>query len=113
MRRRNRQARNVFHATVRALLECRHRRFIPSLEDSVATTRITVNRNGSLRVEGEFELLDAEGKPFGLAGRERVSLCRCGASATKPFCDGAHKTCGFESAPVAFDLAPPAPKPGA
>jgi CDGSH-type Zn-finger protein len=73
----------------------------------VATTRITVNPNGSLRVEGDFEIVDAEGRPFGLAGRTRVSLCRCGQSANKPFCDSAHKTCGFDSQVVAFDLAPP------
>lgn len=73
----------------------------------MATTRITVNPNGSLRVEGDFEIVDAEGRPFGLAGRTRVSLCRCGQSANKPFCDSAHKTCGFDSQVVAFDLAPP------
>jgi CDGSH-type Zn-finger protein len=74
-------------------------------------TRITVMNNGSLRVEGDFEIVDAEGRVFGLAGRTRVSLCRCGQSATKPFCDSAHKTCGFDSLVVARDLPPPAPKP--
>jgi CDGSH-type Zn-finger protein len=72
-----------------------------------------VMNNGSLRVEGDFEVVDQDGKPFGLAGRTRVSLCRCGQSAKKPFCDGTHKRCGFESVLVAFDLEPPAPKPGA
>lgn len=72
-------------------------------------TRVTVQNNGSLRVEGDFEIVDAEGKPFGLAGRTRVTLCRCGQSANKPFCDGGHKACGFQSVVVAFDL--PAPKP--
>jgi CDGSH-type Zn-finger protein len=72
-------------------------------------TRITVNNNGSLRVEGDFEVVDQEGRPFGLAGRTRVTLCRCGQSKTKPFCDSTHKTCGFDSTLVAFDL--PAPKP--
>jgi CDGSH-type Zn-finger protein len=72
-------------------------------------TRITVSPNGSLRVEGDFEIVDQNGAPFGLAGRTRVSLCRCGQSANKPFCDGAHKACGFQSVVVAFDL--PAPKP--
>ena len=76
-------------------------------------TRITVINNGSLRIEGDFEIVDQDGKPFGLAGRTRVTLCRCGQSGNKPFCDAAHKRCGFESAVVAFDLAPPAPKPGA
>lgn len=78
----------------------------------MAATRITVRNNASLRVEGDFEIVDHEGRPYGLAGRTTVSLCRCGHSATKPFCDAAHKTCAFEAVAVAFDLAPPAPKPG-
>jgi CDGSH-type Zn-finger protein len=40
-----------------------------------------------------------------------LSLCRCGQSSNKPFCDSAHKTCGFSSQLVAFDLPEPAPKP--
>ena len=79
----------------------------------MAATKISVMNNGSLRVEGDFEIVDQAGQPFGLAGRARVSLCRCGQSTNKPFCDGAHKTCGFDSTLVAFDLQPPAPKPGA
>ena len=79
----------------------------------MAGTRITVRNNGSLNVEGDFELVDQEGKAFGLAGRTAISICRCGHSSRKPFCDSTHKTCGFESVVVAFDLEPPAPKPGA
>ena len=78
----------------------------------MAAARITVNNNGSLRVEGDFEIVDMEGRPFGLAGRNRVTLCRCGQSGNKPFCDSTHKTCGFQSVVVAFDLPPPVPKPG-
>ena len=77
----------------------------------MAATRITVVNNGSLRVEGDFEIVDQEGRPFGLAGRAKVSLCRCGQSTTKPFCDSTHKTCGFESLVVAFEMPPPKPKP--
>jgi CDGSH-type Zn-finger protein len=77
----------------------------------MAATRITVKNNGSLRVEGDFEIVDQEGRVFGLGGRTSVTLCRCGQSATKPFCDSAHKTCGFDSVVVARDLPPPAPKP--
>jgi CDGSH-type Zn-finger protein len=76
-------------------------------------TRITVINNGSLRVEGDFEIVDQEGRVFGLAGRTRVTLCRCGQSSSKPFCDSTHKTCGFDSLVVARDLPPPAPKPSA
>lgn len=77
----------------------------------MAVTRITVLQNGSLRVEGDFEIVDQNGQPFGLSGRTRVSLCRCGHSKNKPFCDASHKTCGFEAVTMAFDL--PEPKPAA
>jgi CDGSH-type Zn-finger protein len=77
----------------------------------MAATKISVMNNGSLRIEGDFEIVDQEGRPFGLAGRTKVSLCRCGQSSNKPFCDGTHKSCGFASQLVAFDLPAPAPKP--
>lgn len=79
----------------------------------MAATRLTIFNNGSIRVEGDFELVDQDGKAFGLAGRTRIALCRCGQSQKKPFCDGTHKTCGFQSTVVAIDMEPPAPKPGA
>jgi CDGSH-type Zn-finger protein len=71
----------------------------------MSSTKITVNSNGSLRVEGDFEIVDMEGKPYGLAGRTIVSLCRCGRSANKPFCDGSHKGV-LDHLAVAFDLPP-------
>ena len=78
----------------------------------MAETRIIVRNNGPLRVEGEnITIVDQDGRTFGLAGRTVVSLCRCGQSQTKPFCDGAHKTCAFDSVVVARDMAPPVPKP--
>jgi CDGSH-type Zn-finger protein len=76
----------------------------------MAATKIIATDNGPLRVEGDFEILDAQGKAFGLAGRTVVSLCRCGHSQTKPFCDGTHKTIGFQSVVEARDLPPPKPK---
>jgi len=69
----------------------------------MAATKITINSNGSVRVEGDFEIVDKEGNVYGLGGREVVTLCRCGKSANKPFCDGAHKG-HFEHNAVAFDL---------
>jgi CDGSH-type Zn-finger protein len=68
-------------------------------------TKITVNNNGSLRVEGDFEMLDKSGNPYDLGGRDIVSLCRCGHSKNKPFCDGSHKG-NFEHDAVAFALPP-------
>ncbi|MGC1620891.1 MAG: CDGSH iron-sulfur domain-containing protein [Candidatus Acidiferrum sp.] len=76
----------------------------------MAATKITINNNGSIRVEGDFEIVDPTGRPFGLAGRTSIGLCRCGHSANKPFCDGSHKTSGFNDPVVARDLLPPAPK---
>jgi CDGSH-type Zn-finger protein len=73
-------------------------------------TKITVASNGPIRIEGDFEILDPNGAPFGLGGRTAISLCRCGHSANKPFCDGAHKRVGFTDPVVARDLLPPAPK---
>ena len=61
------------------------------------STDIVVIDNGPLRVSGSFVVKDAQGQEFDLAGRPAISLCRCGASARKPFCDGKHKTVGFES----------------
>ncbi|MDX5437375.1 MAG: CDGSH iron-sulfur domain-containing protein [Pontibacter sp.] len=72
----------------------------------MAKTKITVNSNGSLRVEGdEFEIVDKEGNTYGLGGRTLVSICRCGLSNNKPFCDGSHNG-HFEHDAKAFDLPP-------
>jgi CDGSH-type Zn-finger protein len=70
------------------------------------TTKITVKNNGSLRIEGDVELFDADGGKYDLGGRAAISLCRCGASANKPFCDGAHSRCGFDSVVIATALPP-------
>jgi CDGSH-type Zn-finger protein len=71
----------------------------------MAATKITINSNGSTRVEGDFEIVDKTGNVYNLAGREIISLCRCGLSQNKPFCDGSHKG-HFEHEAVAFNLPP-------
>lgn len=76
----------------------------------MTTSKITVSNNGPLRIEGEFSLTDMSGKAFGLAGRTVISLCRCGHSANKPFCDGAHARNGWQSVCEARELPPPKPK---
>lgn len=75
----------------------------------MASTKITVLSNGSLKIEGDFEIVDREGNVYDLGGRNKISLCRCGKSANKPFCDGAHKG-HFEHEAIAFAL-PPKPQP--
>ena len=75
-------------------------------------TTVKVNANGPLRIEGDFQLLDSEGKSFDLNGRTVVSICRCGQSQTQPLCDGSHGRCGFSSAVEARQLAAPKAKAG-
>lgn len=72
---------------------------------------VTVNPNGPLRISGDFVIKDAQGRDFDLSGRTVISLCRCGHSENKPFCDGAHARAGFQSVVEARKLPPPAPKP--
>jgi CDGSH-type Zn-finger protein len=74
-------------------------------------TTITPKNNGPLLISGEFQILDPSGAIFDLAGRTAVSLCRCGGSKKKPFCDGTHKTNGFSSVVTAFALGPVVQKP--
>jgi CDGSH-type Zn-finger protein len=71
----------------------------------MAGTIITVKDNGSLKIEGDFEIVDKTGAPYDLGGREVISVCRCGLSQNKPFCDGSHKN-HFEHNAVAFALPP-------
>jgi CDGSH-type Zn-finger protein len=69
--------------------------------------KITVLKNGPLRVEAEnLNLLDPQGNAYGLGGRTVLSLCRCGQSANRPFCDGSHNHHGFVDEPEARDLPP-------
>jgi len=74
------------------------------------STKITVNNDGSIRVEGDFELCDPAGQAFGLSGRTVVGLCRCGQSQNKPFCDGSHRAAGFQDTVEARELPPAKPK---
>lgn len=76
----------------------------------MAERRIIVRNNGPLRIEGDdIVITDQDGTVYGLAGRTVVSLCRCGQSANKPFCDGSHNRVGFASECKAFELPPPPP----
>jgi CDGSH-type Zn-finger protein len=48
---------------------------------------------GPLCVRGGIPVVGADGEPYEV--RNRVTLCRCGASRNKPFCDGSHAAVGF------------------
>jgi CDGSH-type Zn-finger protein len=74
----------------------------------LAGTKVTVFTNGPLRVEGDFTVVDQEGKEFGLGGRSAITFCRCGHTANSPFCDGSHKRQNFVSPVEARDLPPKA-----
>src|SRR5256885_2710280 len=71
------------------------------------TTRITPKPNGPLIVEGPVKIVTPDGRELAVPPRkdgrpaEVVVLCRCGGSATKPFCYGSHKPNGFSDAPPA------------
>jgi CDGSH-type Zn-finger protein len=63
----------------------------------MSDVKITVSKNGPLRVEGTVDLMDADGTPIPTPGPQ-FALCRCGASTRKPFCDGTHSKIGFDAA---------------
>lgn len=71
----------------------------------MSKTKITVNSNGSLIISGDMEIVDKNGNAYDLGGRDVVTLCRCGLSKNKPFCDGSHRG-HFEHEAVAFNLPP-------
>ncbi len=52
-------------------------------------------------MEGPIKLVDTDGTQWDLAGKPAISLCRCGASTKKPFCDGTHSKIGFQAAEAA------------
>jgi CDGSH-type Zn-finger protein len=68
----------------------------------MADVTISILDNGPFLVKGEVSIVDGDGQAF--PAQKQVALCRCGASANKPFCDGAHAKAGF----VAAERAPQA-----
>ena len=55
--------------------------------------KIFAKPNGSLRITGKVDFVDAQGNV--IETKENFSLCRCGQSKEKPFCDGSHREAGF------------------
>lgn len=73
---------------------------------AMSDVTITPKPNGPLVIAGSVRVVTVDGRELAVPPRkdgrpaEVVVLCRCGGSATKPFCDGTHKRNGFTDAPV-------------
>jgi len=62
---------------------------------------VTVSANGPLYLRGDLTIVDSDGETIDTG--TRLALCRCGASAIKPFCDGSHEKVGFSDGNPVFD----------
>ncbi len=58
---------------------------------------ILVKPNGPYRVTGPVKITDPQGNEIVIEDGRTVSLCRCGGSANKPYCDGTHGRIGFSA----------------
>ena len=77
----------------------------PEVPDAANT--VTISSDGPLFLRGRIEIRDAGDRP--LSREARTALCRCGASANKPWCDGSHARAEFRAP---SELGPARPKPG-
>lgn len=69
-------------------------RIEPKYEPSISIVQDPANDcSGPLWLRGGVQLVSADG--FDYEVRNRMTLCRCGASKNKPFCDGTHVSIGF------------------
>lgn len=89
-----------------AILRCpsgalQFRRLDGSPEEAHATTTVEPMRNGPLRVTGEIRVRLEDGTEETLP---RATLCRCGGSARKPFCDNSHLRNGFQAPGEPFKI---------
>ena len=75
---------------------------VPAEPVAAPVVKITVRPNGPYRVEGLIALVDVNGQEWDLTGKPAISLCRCGMSSKRPFCDGTHGREGWkcEASPI-------------
>jgi CDGSH-type Zn-finger protein len=62
----------------------------------MADPTIKIIPNGPYRLTGPTKIFDPQGNEVLIEDGRAVSLCRCGASANKPYCDGTHGRIGFQ-----------------
>jgi CDGSH-type Zn-finger protein len=67
----------------------------------MANVTVKPLKNGPYEIAGGAKLVDDSGKEYSESGSDPFYLCRCGASKTKPFCDGSHKATGFRAEEIA------------
>ncbi len=66
---------------------------VPAPAPASTVPRVEILRDGPLVLHGRVMLVEADGKTTPREGA--TALCRCRASANKPYCDGSHKRIGF------------------
>jgi CDGSH-type Zn-finger protein len=64
----------------------------------MAEVTVKVSEDGPYLVKGPVKVVDADGNEYDSGDRPVLELCRCGGSATKPFCDGTHRLIDFVAA---------------
>jgi CDGSH-type Zn-finger protein len=67
----------------------------------MAEATIRAIPNGPYRLTGPAKVIDPQGNEIVVPEGQGVSLCRCGGSVNKPYCDGTHSRIGFQAAEAA------------
>ena len=67
----------------------------PQEDDLIGEPQVQPEPNGPLHVRGRFRVVDADGNV--VREMTRASLCRCGHSRRKPFCDNSHRLVNFKA----------------
>ncbi|MCB0844033.1 MAG: CDGSH iron-sulfur domain-containing protein [Bacteroidetes bacterium] len=65
----------------------------PLEKPEVEAIKVKITGGGPILVRGEVKIIHKDGRE---ELRKNVALCRCGQSASKPFCDGAHHKIEFD-----------------
>jgi CDGSH-type Zn-finger protein len=63
---------------------------------AVPDVDVTTTENGPYSITGPITIHDHDGRAVEVPDGDSVSLCRCGGSGNKPFCDGTHATIDFD-----------------